>query len=256
MKQPHHILVTGAAGAIGSALSRQFAERFPSARLTLTDVADGPLSALAQELGSTAHAVRWDLTQVDALPAQWEAMRKERGAVDVLINCAGIMDILSISGTGWERGSRILAVNLLAPLRLVDLAVADMQRGACMINISSMAGRVPIKGCSYYGAAKAGIAMASEIAHAELKSRGIHVMTVYPGPVYSGLEAHARSQVKQGMISRFIPTGKPEGIAKEILKAYEKDTARVIYPAVYGVAHALNAIAAWVTANVSPEPLR
>lgn len=253
---PRHILITGAAGAIGSSLARTFARRWPDATLTLVDIDAAALQSVTSGIGARAHAKVWDLTQLDALPAQWNLTRQLHGPVDLLVNCAGTMDILSIAGTGWDRGSRLLDINLRAPLRLMDLAINDLAPGSCLINISSMAGKVPIKGCSYYGAAKAGIAMASEIAHAELKARGIHVVTVYPGPVYSGLEAHARSQVKPGLVSRFIPTGTPEGIARAILSAVDHRSARVIYPAVYAVAHAFNAVASWITAGISPAPLR
>lgn len=256
MKQPGHVLITGAAGAIGSALVQQFADRYPHAKLTLIDVNRDKLNAFCELLGARAHGLAWDLFQPDSLAPLWKNLVEIRGPVDVLVNCAGIMDIMSFGGTGWERGWKLLAVNMISPLRLMDLALADMPAGSCIVNVSSMAGRVPIKGCTYYGGAKAGIAMASEIAHSELKSRDINVITVYPGPVHSGLEAHARSQVKQGVISKFIPTGKPDVIAQKVVDAYENEDARVIYPTVYGLAHVMNTLASWITANVSPQPLR
>lgn len=256
MRSAQHILITGAAGAIGSALAARFSTRHPEARLTLVDVAEGPLQAVATKLGPRAEARCWDLTQVDALPARWRNLTSTRGAVDVLVNCAGLMDILSIGGTGWSRGSTLLAVNLLAPLRLIDLALPDMERGACIVNVSSMAGRVPIKGCTYYGGAKAGLAMASEIAHVELAARGIRVVTVYPGPVSSGLEAHARGQVAGSLVAKYIPTGTPDVLAGKIVDACDRGAPRVVYPGVYGVAYALDALAARVTASIGPDPLR
>lgn len=256
MRNAQHILITGAAGAIGSALAARFAARHPEARLTLVDIAEGPLGAVAAKFGPRAEARRWDLTRVDDLPALWSALTAARGAVDVLVNCAGLMDILSIGGTGWSRGSTLLAVNLLAPLRLIDLALPDMGRGACIVNVSSMAGRVPIKGCTYYGGAKAGLAMASEIAHVELAARGIRVVTVYPGPVASGLEAHARGQVAGSFVAKYIPTGTPEVLATRIVEACDRGAPRVVYPGVYGVAYALDALAARVTASIGPDPLR
>lgn len=256
MRAAPHVVVTGAAGAIGSALAARFAARHASARLTLVDVADGPLGEVAARLGPLAEARRWDLTQLDALPAAWRELTASRGAVDVLVNCAGLMEILSVGGTGWSRGATLLAVNLLAPLRLIDLALPDMGRGGCIVNVSSMAGRVPIKGCTYYGAAKAGLAMASEIAHVELAARGIHVVTVYPGPVSSGLEARARGQVAGSLVAKYIPTGTPDVLARKIVDACDRRAPRVVYPSVYGVAFALNALAARVTASIGPDPLR
>jgi short-subunit dehydrogenase len=256
MRTARHILITGAAGAIGSALAARFAARHPEARLTLVDVAEAPLRAVAAALGPLAEARRWDLTQVDALPGLWRELTDARGPVDVLVNCAGLMDILSIGGTGWSRGATLLGVNLLGPLRLIDLALPEMGRGGCIVNVSSMAGRVPLKGCTYYGAAKAGLAMASEIAHVELAVQGIHVVTVYPGPVASGLEAHARGQVARSLVAKYIPTGTPEVLAGKIVDACDRGVARVVYPSVYGVPFVLNALAARVTASVGPEPLR
>ena len=255
-KTPQHILITGAAGAIASALTQVFAQQFPHAHFTLVDINEAALIEKVRRLGDKADYVLWDLFQPESLAEGWQQVIAKHGAVDVLINCAGIMDIISFQGTGWNLGWKLLAVNLISPLRLMDLALADMKTGGCIINIASMAGRVPIAGCAYYSGAKAGLAMASEIAHNELSQRGIHVVTVYPGPIYSGLEAHARSQVKQGLVSRLIPTGEPNIIAQEIINAYLHNKARVIYPLPFAVAHYFNSVSQWVVAKASPQPLR
>lgn len=254
--QPRHILITGAAGAIGSALTAEFANRYPLAHLTLVDVNETALQQRRQQHGSRASHAIWDLFKPDTLAEGWQNVIHDRGPVDLLVNCAGIMDIISFQGTGWTLGWKLLAVNFISPLRLMDLALADMPADGCIVNIASMAGRVPIAGCAYYSGAKAGIAMASEIAHNELKGRGIHVVTVYPGPVHSSLEAHARSQVKPGLVSRFIPTGEPAEIAVAIAEACRQKKPRVIYPMPFAVAHYFNGVSQWLVAKVSPQPLR
>ncbi len=234
--KPRHILITGAAGAIGSALADQFRSHHPDAILTLVDLNPEALETVANEHNANAEVC--DLTDIDALPAWWDALVNRHGPVDVLINCAGIMDIMTLAGTGWERGKRSMDINYIAPMRLMDLALPDMieQCRGCVINISSMAGRVPIRGCSYYGGAKAGLGMASEIARLDLKKDGVNVVTVYPGPVYSGLESHARNQIKRGAVSRYIPTGQPEVLAERIYRTFHKGGARVIYPDIYSLA--------------------
>ncbi|MGB2247751.1 MAG: SDR family NAD(P)-dependent oxidoreductase [Alcanivorax sediminis] len=234
--KPAHVVITGGAGAIGSALAEQFRSHHPDVALTLVDLNPEALQTVASQHG--AHAEVCDLTDIDALPGWWQSLVERHGPVDVLVNCAGIMDIMTLAGTGWERGKRSMDINYIAPMRLMDLAVPDMieKRRGCVINISSMAGRVPIRGCSYYGGAKAGLGMASEIARLDLKKEGVNVVTVYPGPVYSGLESHARNQVKRGAISRFIPTGKPDVLAERIYHTFHKGGARVIYPDVYSLA--------------------
>lgn len=233
---PKHIVITGAGGAIGSQLAALFRQQHPDATLTLVDLNAKTLEEKAVALNAGMEIC--DLTDVDALPSWWQSLEDRHGAVDVLVNCAGVMDIMSISGTGWERGKRLLDINFIAPMRLMDLALPSMveNQHGCVINVISMAGRVPIRGCSYYGGAKAGFGMASEIARLDLKKHKVNVITVYPGPIYSGLESHARSQVKQGPVSRFIPTGKPEELAKRIYRTFSKGGTRVIYPDIYGLA--------------------
>ena len=251
----HHILITGAAGAIGGALTDQFARRYPDANFTLVDTNEAALKARCALLGHRARPACWDLFQPDTLGKCWAGLDADAGPVDLLVNCAGIMDIKSFQGTGWDLGWKLLSVNMVSPMRLADLALKHMPAGGTIVNVASMAGRVPIAGCSYYGGAKAGMAQASEIMHNELQGQDINVVTVYPGPIYSGLESHARSQVKAGAIARFIPTGQPAAIAERIALAVAERHPRVIYPQVYNVAHYFNGVSRWVAKHFSPEPL-
>lgn len=251
-----HILITGAAGAIGFALCQRFSAQYPHAHMTLVDINETLLQEKAYTLpGKTSYAV-WDLFKPELLSTQWQTAIDQHGPVDILVNCAGIMDIITFKGTGWDRGWKLLTVNMISPLRLMDLALQDMPQEGTIINISSMAGRVPITGCAYYSGAKAGLAMASEIARNELIKRNINVVTVYPGPIHSGLETHARSQVKKGLVSRLIPTGTPDVIAGKIIDACLQRQARVIYPASFSVAHYFNGVSQWAVSRLSPEPLK
>ena len=251
------VLVTGAAGAIGSAIAQALAARHPDAHLALTDVDEAGLARAAATLGARASTWRWDLAQVDALEARWRELASARGEIDVLVNCAGIMDVRSIAGMPWAAGRRVIDVDFIAPMRLMSLAAPSMiERGAgAIVNVSSMAGRVPLRGCAYYGGAKAGLAMASEIAHLELAPRGVHVVTVYPGPVASALERGARAQLSPTRLARWMPTGRAEVIAAAVARAIDRHEARVVYPAIYAAADRAIGVASWVTRRFSPAPL-
>jgi short-subunit dehydrogenase len=255
---PAHVVITGAAGAIGGALARAMRKAWPGCELALVDRDAAGLATLASELGARAsgddsratthgdcsvHAC--DLRDLDALPTLIRDI-EAAGPIDGLINCAGIMRVQQLATWRWQDAWDLLALDLLAPLRLQDLVVRGMvERGTgTIVNIASMAGRVPLRGCAYYGAAKAGLAMASEIARADLGSQGVRVVTVYPGPVRSALEQGARDAYGGGGIfGRLAPTGDPAVLADRILHAIEHDEPRVIYPKLYGLG--------WVAPNFS-----
>lgn len=256
MRAFKHILITGAAGAIGGALAEQLAAKHPHARFTLVDLDTPALAARGTALGAHAATAVWDLTESAALDARWRDAVAARGKVDLLVNCAGVMEIKSLTGTPWTQGEAMLRINFLSPMHLMHLAATGMlgNGGGAIVNVSSMAGAVPIRGCSFYGGAKAGLAMASEIARLDLAPRGVDVITVYPGPVASNLESHARGQVAPGFISRNIPTGQPAAIAARIVAAVEQRRARVVYPDVYRAAHQFLGLSGWFTAAFSPQP--
>ena len=252
----NHVLVTGAAGAIGAAIAEGFRKRLARAQLTLMDVDEAGAQRVARRLGARASVAAVDLAKPHTLAGALQRLQESDGAVDVLVNCAGIMEVKSFVRTPWEVGERLLNVDLVSPLRLMSLVAPGMvkRRSGCIINVSSMAGVTPLRGCTYYGGAKAGLANASEIAHLELAPEGVHVVTVYPGPVKSELERRARAQLPRSATTTYVPTGTPAGLARLILKAYDDGTPRIEYPALYAVANRMPRIAGWVTARLSPMP--
>lgn len=262
--QPRHALLTGAAGAIGGALTRVLSAQHPALRFSLVDQNAAGLAPLGHELAERCRPFAWDLAATSTLPTLWEQASEHFGPVDLLINCAGFMEIRSFAATPWELGERLLQVDLLSPLRLMNLAVQSMlaqQPGAdhagprgAIVNISSMAGRVPLRGCSYYGAAKSGLALASQITGLEVAAAGIHVLTVLPGPVASGLESRARAQVTPGLVTRYIPTGAPLPLARRIARAVITGKKRLVYPAVYGLADRLLGTSSLIATTCGPAP--
>ena len=249
-----HVLVTGAAGAIGGALARAMRTAWPDVRLALLDLDD--VTPLACELGN-ASAHRADLRDVASLPHVVDEIAAH-APLDGLVNCAGIMRVQAVSSWRWQDAQDLMTIDLIAPLRLQDLVLPHMiecGRGL-IVNVASMAGKVPLKGCAYYGASKAGLAMASEIARAELAAHGIRVVTVYPGPVKSALEQGARDAYGGGgLFGRFAPTGDPVELARRIMLAIAKDEPRVIYPRLYHVGWSATPFASWFALSYGPPPV-
>lgn len=255
---PAHVLVTGAAGAIGAALARAMRAAWPRTRFALLDRETGAMTALAAELGD-ASTHGYDLRDVDGLPALVAELSRTR-PLDGLVNCAGIMRVQQLATWDWDAADALLTIDLVAPLRLQDLVVRQLTAsgaaGGVIVNIASMAGKVALKGCAYYGAAKAGLAMASEIARAELAPLGVRVVTVYPGPVRSALEQGARADYGGGgLFGRFAPTGDADQLAARILTALETDEPRVIYPRLYEVGWSATNLARWFALSYGPPPV-
>lgn len=253
-----HVLITGAAGAIGGALARRMRAAWPEARLALLDRPQerAAIEALAGELGNASvHGV--DLRELDGLEAVVAAIAKH-APIDGLVNCAGIMRVQQVQSWEWEAAQALMTIDLLAPLRLQDLVVRGMvERGrGLIVNVASMAGKVPLKGCTYYGASKAGLAMASEIARADLAPYGVRVVTVYPGPVKSALEQGARDAYGGGgLVGRLAPTGDPDELARRIVDALDHDEPRVIYPRLYNVGWSATNLSSWIALSYGPPPV-
>jgi short-subunit dehydrogenase len=254
LREARHVLVTGAAGAIGGALAERARTAAPGARITLVDRDRERLVIIAERL--RADAAVWDLSTPETLDALWAGVT-DAEPVDVLVNCAGIMELRSFAATSWQLGSNLVAIDLVSPLRLMSLAIPGMRRRGrgVVVNVASMAGLVPLRGASYYGAAKAGLAMASEIARIELAPSGVHVLTVYPGPVTSELERHARAQVGGSWLAWWIPTGEPDALADRVVTALEREDARVVYPPLYALAAGALGASRFVTERFSPQPV-
>jgi short-subunit dehydrogenase len=249
-----HALITGAAGAIGAELARAFRARQPDLRLSLIDCDEAGARRVGDRLGGDVHVAAWDLAEPERLAPLVTELTQERGDVELLVNCAGIMEVRSFAKTSWDVGARLLRIDLESPLRLMSLCVPGMlARGrGTIVNVASLAGVTPLRGCAYYGAAKSALAMASDIARLELAPQGVHVLTVYPGPVRSELERKARAQYPRASLARYAPAGDPAALADHVVKACERRRARVMYPPLYALAGRFPGLASGITRALSP----
>ena len=107
----------------------------------------------------------------------------------------------------------------------------------------------------FYNASKGALAAASEGLRAEAAAHGIHVVTVYPGPVSSEMESAARARFDDGGKLDRLPTGKPEALARLVVDAAEHKKPRVIYPRFYGLSRLLPGPTRWIVDTFTP-PLR
>jgi short-subunit dehydrogenase len=253
-----HAIITGASSGIGAALAKEL--HGTGAHVTLVARSRGRLLALAQDLGKRCRVVVHDLaedaTRRGAIPP-WLAEAERFGAIDVFVNNAGVQCAGSFVTSDAEAGARLLDVDLLAPIALAAAVIPRMVArgsGVC-VNVSSVAALAPPAGMARYAAAKAGLAAFSECVGAELAGTGVHVLTVYPGPIDNGSPQATYDLYGQDSVAGALPTAGADALAREIVRAIARRQRRLVYPRVYGVAWWATPVARWVVARATP-PLR
>jgi len=250
-----HVVVTGASSGIGEAIAREYFAR--GARVTLVARRKEHLEKIAAAAAGRSHVVCADLADPDAAWTWLDEAETALGPIDVLVNNAGSQIVKHAAETDWPAAERLLRLDLLVPLRLTTLVLQRMipRLSGAIVDIASMAALAPTPGMFFYNAAKGGLAAASEGLRAEVKRHGIHVVTVYPGPVTSELEAAGRAAYEDRATTRNVPTGSPEILARLVADAVSKKQPRVVYPRMYGIARHFPNATRWALDALTP-PLK
>jgi 3-oxoacyl-[acyl-carrier protein] reductase len=175
-------IVTGAARGIGATIAEVFAR--DGAKVVCIDV-EGAAEALgvtASKVGGTALTL--DVTADDAVEKITAHLRElHDGSADILVNNAGITRDKLLANMDEARWDSVIAVNLLAPLRLAEGLVGNgaLGEGGRVIGLSSMAGIAGNRGQTNYAATKAGMIGLTDALSAEYADKGITINAVAPG---------------------------------------------------------------------------
>ena len=168
-------VVTGAFHGLGAVIARRLAKH--GAKVVLGDVRDA--SALAEELGGVA--VRCDVTDEAQVTALMKSAVDHFGALDVLVNNAGVESwegpITELDVEGWRRD---MDINVLGVALGIKHAALLMQPGASIINVASLFGLLPVPTLSSYNSSKAAVIHLTRTASVELGPRGIRVNAICP----------------------------------------------------------------------------
>lgn len=198
------ILITGASAGLGAAMAREIARRGLAKALVLVARRADRLHALAGELERSAPgletlAIAADLAEPDACARVAREALERFGGVDVLINNAGLGLPTLFSDAPPDDLERQLAVNLRAPILLTrHLADSLIARRGMIINIGSAITCVANSALGAYGATKAGIAYWNGALRRELRSLGVTVCLVEPGPISTEFSQALQGRVAEG----------------------------------------------------------
>ncbi len=219
-------LVTGASSGIGAATARALAAEGATIALVARRV--DRLDELAREIresGGTALTIQADVTDPSAADSVVRRTVSEYGALDVLVNNAGVMLLGPILDAPVEEWQRMVDVNLLGLLYCARAAVPHLllaaennPRGAAdLVNISSVAGRVARRGSGVYNATKYAVGAFSESLRQEVTGRHVRVSLIEPGAVATELSSHNRPEILEGIKQRFADVERLE--ARDIAEA-------------------------------------
>jgi short-subunit dehydrogenase len=220
------VLVTGASRGLGAEMAERFASE--GARLALAARSEGDLDTVRTRVGSTGAEVRTfpaDVGDLGSLKLLVPDVEAGMGSIDVLVNNAGIEDVVDFEHVDLGRITDVVTVNLLGTLWLTRLVLPGMiaRRVGHVVNISSMAGLTPVPHNAVYAATKHGLVGFSRSLRLEIEEHGIGVSVVCPGLVRGGMFAEWGREPPR--VSGSVST---EQVARAVVNAVRRNLPEVV----------------------------
>lgn len=184
------MLVTGAAQGVGLATASLLAQR--EYRVMLLDIqpVDAQVAKL-QDQGADVEGVSGDVSSEAFVKTLADRIAADHGALDGLVNNAGVSLIVPAEQTTAAQWQRVMAINLFGPFLLCRYLGAQMleRRHGSIVNVASVAGLAGIIHRSTYNASKHGLIGLTRTLAAEWGGRGVRVNAVCPGWIKTDMDA-------------------------------------------------------------------
>lgn len=184
------ILVTGSSQGIGMATALVLGRAGHTVHATMRDPVRSPeLARLAEQEALPIMVSVMDVDSDDSVKEAFEAIQTENGPIDVLVNNAGIEIIGAIEDLEMARVRAAMETNFFGSLRCIQAVLPRMRErnDGCIINVSSVSGRMSISPAGVYSATKWALEALSEALSQETKGFNIRVALVEPGAVATAM---------------------------------------------------------------------
>ena len=231
------VVVTGAGGGIGRETLLAFAEQGASVVAVDINIEAAERSAeLARLLDVEAWSRQVDVGAVEQMEALAAWVAAELGAPDIVVNNAGIGlsgRMLDTSVADWDRLLKVNLWSVILGSKLFAQQMIDAGKSGHIVNVASAAAFSPTKALPAYATTKAAVHMLSDCLRAELADQRIHVVSVCPGFINTGIttstrfvgisdekQEQLRAKAKKMYSRRNL---KPEAVAEAILDAVKKN---------------------------------
>ena len=216
-------VVTGGSKGIGRSIVELFAKQggkvYYLSRSEASDPAE--LAAAASAAGGSMAWISCDVADEKQVDAAIDRVIKEAGAVDAVVNNAGVTRDGLVFRMSLEDWNTVIATNLTSAFLVSRVAARHMikRRSGCIVNVSSVVGITGNGGQTNYSASKAGIIGFTKSLAREVASRGVRVNAIAPGFIDTSMTDKIPAEAKEKLKST-IPlgrTGKPEEVAAAVL---------------------------------------
>ncbi len=222
------VLITGAGAGIGRLLAERVIAR--GGRVIAWDIEQGALDSLSGDYPDRVATYRVDLASKEETQRTAQQVIQELGGVDILVNNAGFVQGKSILDCDDEAVQRTFAINILAHFWTVRAFLPGMiQRGhGHIVTVASAAAFGGGPRMADYTASKGAAFNFDESLRLEFKKYKLPVKTTVVCPWYvdTGMFAGVKSR-----FSLFLPILEPQDVAAKMMRAIEKDRARLFMPA-------------------------
>ncbi|MGH9414525.1 MAG: 3-oxoacyl-ACP reductase family protein [Terriglobales bacterium] len=231
--QGQAVLVTGASRGIGRAIALRLAAE--GARVAVNyHATPAAAQAVVDEIGGhggTAVAVPGDVADAASAQALVAAAREQLGALDALVNNAGIVKDNLLLGMEEQEWAAVLATNLTGMFHCCQAAAKIMvrQRHGRIVNLSSTCGEHPNRGQVNYAAAKGGVNALTRALAQELAPRNITVNAVAPGMIETEMSAGVRALASEQILAAIALKryGQPAEVAAAVAFLLSSDAAYI-----------------------------